>query len=181
MRNVPRHTACICQNQKSHQKKNSSRYLPLQLELRVSTLLVMGMPQMDKGRSPCWGMNFSAEGGGGEAGAHRLESNTPRKMAKNVQKNVWTFLSCKNVQMGRNIFLNIFFNRGMKLQITKRSPGGTKCTYEVLASQTKNKKESRKVWLQNVHRRHLRFFSVWHSCQFEILLHQQTVLNVFIF
>jgi hypothetical protein len=27
-------------------------------------------------------------GGGGEAGAHRLESNTPRKMAKNVQKNV---------------------------------------------------------------------------------------------
>jgi hypothetical protein len=50
--------------------------------------------------------------------------------------------------MRMNVFLNIFFNRGMKLQIPKKSPGGTKCTYEVLASQTKNKKESHKHQLK---------------------------------
>jgi hypothetical protein len=78
-------TACICWNQTSNKKKNSSRYSPLQLELRVSTLLVMLMPLMNKERSPCWGMDFSAEGG--EAGAHRLQSNTTWKKAENVQKN----------------------------------------------------------------------------------------------
>jgi hypothetical protein len=50
--------------------------------------------------------------------------------------------------MGMNIFLKKKFNPGMKLQIPKRLPGGAKCTYEVLASQKKNKKESHKVRLQ---------------------------------
>jgi hypothetical protein len=69
---------------------------------------------------------------GGEAGAHRSDLNIPSKKAKMFRK-----LSCKNVQMGTNIFLNIF---SIKLQTPKRLPGGTKCTYKVLASQMKNTK-----------------------------------------
>jgi hypothetical protein len=43
--------------------------------------------------------------------------------------------------MGMNIFLNIFFNREVKSQIPKRLPGGTKCTYKVLASKNQKKGE----------------------------------------
>jgi hypothetical protein len=46
---------------------------------------VMGMLPMNKGRSPCWGMDLSAKGGG-EAGAHRLESNIQQKGKKYSEK-----------------------------------------------------------------------------------------------
>jgi hypothetical protein len=46
--------------------------------------------------------------------------------------------------MGANLFLNIFFNCGIKSQIPKRLLGDTKCTYKVLASQNKNKNDSGK-------------------------------------
>jgi hypothetical protein len=80
-------------------------------------------------------------GGGEEPGAHRLESNTPRKMAKNVQKNVWTFLSCKNVQMGTNIFLNIFFNHGMKSQNTQKITGWYKVYIRGISEPNKKQKK----------------------------------------
>ncbi len=67
-------------------------------------------------------MDLSAKGGGG-AGAHRLESNTPSEKAKNVQKNVATFLSCKNVQMGTNVFLNIFFQSWNEIANTQKIAG----------------------------------------------------------
>jgi hypothetical protein len=56
----------------------------LQLELTVSNQLVLGMLLMNKGWSPCLGMDLSA--GGGKAGAHRLESNIPSKKAKLFRK-----------------------------------------------------------------------------------------------
>jgi hypothetical protein len=88
-------------------------------------------------------MDLSAKGRGKLAhiGCNQIY---PAKRQKMFRKFFEHFLSCKNVQMGTNIFLNIFLTRGMILQIPKRSLGGTKCTYAVLASQMKNKNESGK-------------------------------------
>ncbi len=73
--------------------------------------------------------------------------------------------------MGANIFLTLFFNRGMKSQIPKRLPGGTKCTYKVLASQIKTKHESHKHQLKamstgnffSLNRRYVSYCS--HKCK----------------
>jgi hypothetical protein len=61
--------------------------------------------------------------GGGETGAHRLESNTPRNKAKMFRKMFEHFCHAKiNVQMRTSIFVNIFFN-----SLTAKSvPAGTK-------------------------------------------------------
>ncbi len=70
----------------------------------------------------------------------------PGKWQNMFRKMFEHFCHAKMFKWG-HFFSEHFFNRGMKLQIPKRLPGGTKCTYEVLASQKKTKKESRKVWL----------------------------------
>jgi hypothetical protein len=43
----------LLESNEPSEEKQLKILLPLQLELRVSTLLVMGMPLMNKGRSPC--------------------------------------------------------------------------------------------------------------------------------
>jgi hypothetical protein len=70
-----------------------------QLELKVSNRLVMGMLLMKKGRSPCQGMDLSAEGGR-EVGAHRLESNIPSKKANMFRKMFDHFCCAKMFKWG---------------------------------------------------------------------------------
>ncbi len=74
---------------------------------------------------------------GGEAGAHGLESNTQQKGKKCSEKclNIFVMQKCSD---GDKHFYEHFFQSNRK--IPKRLPGGTKCTYKVLASQMKNKK-----------------------------------------
>ncbi len=53
-----------------------------------------------------------------------LESHTPRKMAKNVQKNVRKFLSCKNVQIdGDEHFSGHFFQSWNEIANTQKIAG----------------------------------------------------------
>ncbi len=87
-------------------------------------------------------MDLSAEGGG-EAGAHRLESNTQQKGKKCSEKCLNIFVMQKCSDGDKHFSEQFIFHHEMKLQIPKRLSGGTKCIYEILASQNQ-KKESGK-------------------------------------
>jgi hypothetical protein len=82
-------------------------------------------------------MDLSAEGG--EAAHIGWNQIYPAKGQKMFRKMFEHFVMQK-CSDGDEHFPEHFFNHGMKSQISKRLPGGTKCTYEVLASQMKNKK-----------------------------------------